>query len=187
MPRMKFTLTMHPLKRLRVNIFDYKSVRQFAKDYPAELLQAKKNEVQETILNAVSVVRDRLADEIRSDHHGTGNLADALKYHYNTQYMSAYLHFDTAIAPYAQYVEYGTGVVGEASGSNSPLPSGWVYDLNDHGEDGWMYVDDAGKLKHTKGQVGMGYMWIAQQMLEGRLPQGLNYSVNRGRKGAGEE
>lgn len=36
------------------------------------------------------------------------------------------------------YFEYGTGIVG--SQNPHPDPVNWVYDINDHGDKGWIYV-----------------------------------------------
>lgn len=36
------------------------------------------------------------------------------------------------------YFEYGTGIVG--SQNPHPKTAGWIYDINDHGDSGWIYV-----------------------------------------------
>ena len=48
------------------------------------------------------------------------------------------------------YREFGTGIVG----SENPHPdvmSGWVYDVNEHGEKGWIYPKGDGTFGWTKG------------------------------------
>lgn len=53
---------------------------------------------------------------------------------------------------YAKYVEFGTGI----EGSNSPhpkKPSGWNYDINSHGEKGWVYTAKDGKTYWTRGEI----------------------------------
>lgn len=48
------------------------------------------------------------------------------------------------------YREYGTGIVG----SNNPHPdvmSGWIYDVNNHGEKGWKYPKGDGTYGWTRG------------------------------------
>lgn len=50
----------------------------------------------------------------------------------------------------ATYSEYGTGIIG----SQTPHPDpkmGWKYDVNEHGEKGWRYQNEAGQWVHTKG------------------------------------
>lgn len=68
-------------------------------------------------------------------------------------------------APYAVYVEFGTGVVG--AGSPHPAPTGWRYDVNAHGEDGWWYFNDRdGKMHWTKGMQSRPFMYNTARELE---------------------
>ena len=68
-------------------------------------------------------------------------------------------------APYAVYVEFGTGVVG--SGSPHPAPAGWRYDVNAHGESGWWYYNDRdGKMHWTKGMPSRPFMYNTARELE---------------------
>lgn len=68
-------------------------------------------------------------------------------------------------APYAVYVEFGTGVVG--AGSPHPAPAGWRYDVNAHGESGWWYYNDRdGKMHWTKGMQSRPFMYNTARELE---------------------
>ena len=68
-------------------------------------------------------------------------------------------------APYAVYVEFGTGIVG--SGSPHPAPAGWQYDVNAHGESGWWYYNDRdGKMHWTKGMPSRPFMYNTAKQLE---------------------
>ena len=49
----------------------------------------------------------------------------------------------TVGSEYAIYVEYGTGIVGARESHPNPMAQGWVYDVNNHGEKGWMYPTTA--------------------------------------------
>lgn len=70
-------------------------------------------------------------------------------------------------APYAVYVEFGTGVVGEGSPHPDIRASGWVYDINNHGEEGWVYFNERdGKLHWTKGFKSRPFMYNTAQQLE---------------------
>lgn len=72
-----------------------------------------------------------------------------------------------ATAGHAAYVEFGTGVVG----ARSPHPGGsWVYDVNGHGDKGWNYYGDDGRLHWTKGMPSRPYMWDTAQMLAEAAP-----------------
>ena len=88
-------------------------------------------------------------------------------------------------APYAVFVEYGTGVVGAEDGHtgigdhdwNDPIVSmnGKVYagyDSQGHGEAGWFYIDDRdGKRKWTKGYVSRPFMYNTMRWLEEVAPE----------------
>ena len=70
-----------------------------------------------------------------------------------------------ADTPYAIYVEFGTGVVG--SQSPHPNPSGYVYDMNNHGDKGWFYYDDgSGEFRWTKGFKSRPFMYNTARELE---------------------
>lgn len=50
----------------------------------------------------------------------------------------------------ATYAEFGTGVIG----SRTPYVKhdiGWEYDVNEHGEGGWLFMGDSGRLIRSKG------------------------------------
>ena len=72
-------------------------------------------------------------------------------------------------AEHAAYVEFGTGVVG--AGSPHPNPVGWAYDINGHGEAGWIYKGDDGHLHWTRGMASRPYMYDTAQMLAEAVPQ----------------
>lgn len=68
-------------------------------------------------------------------------------------------------AYYAAYVEFGTGVVG--SQSAHPNPQGWQYDVNGHGDEGWVYYDEeSGKFRWTKGFRSRPFMYNTARELE---------------------
>ena len=73
-----------------------------------------------------------------------------------------------AEAGHAAYVEFGTGVVG--AGAPHPNPIGWAYDVNGHGEKGWMYPGDDGKWHWTKGMPSRPYMYETAQMMAQAVP-----------------
>ena len=66
---------------------------------------------------------------------------------------------------YAMYVEFGTGVVG--SQSPHPNPQGYIYDINAHGDEGWVYFnDDIGDFRWTKGFKSRPFMYNTARQLE---------------------
>lgn len=67
-------------------------------------------------------------------------------------------------AEYALFVEYGTGIEGASNPHPEPL-DGWEYDVNEHGEAGWVYRKN-GKYFWTAGQVGKRFVWDTYMELE---------------------
>ena len=59
---------------------------------------------------------------------------------------------------WSAYVEFGTGVVGEGTHED---PQNYQYDINNHGEDGWWFKDDKGRLHWTKGMTAHRFMYQA--------------------------
>jgi hypothetical protein len=68
-------------------------------------------------------------------------------------------------APYAVYVEFGTGIVGK--NQPHPSPDDWRYDINEHGESGWWYFNDyTGHPQWTKGMPSRPFMYNTARELE---------------------
>lgn len=61
---------------------------------------------------------------------------------------------------YARFVEFGVGIIG-ANNAHPKLPEGWVYDVNDHGEAGWVYKNKDGEYRWTQGQEPHRFMYNA--------------------------
>lgn len=60
--------------------------------------------------------------------------------------------------PWAKFVEFGTGIVGERSPNPDTSIVGWKYDVNEHGEKGWFYFRD-GEWHWTKGMPSRPFMF----------------------------
>ena len=85
----------------------------------------------------------------------TGELADNIHGFFDPESRVGFVRADCW---YAIYVEYGTGVVG----ANNPHPdaTGWIYDINHHGDNGWVYFNEReGKIMRTKGQPSSPFMY----------------------------
>ena len=68
-------------------------------------------------------------------------------------------------SPYAVFVEFGTGIVGQTS--PHPDPKDWQYDINKHGEDGWIYFNERdGRWHWTKGVESRPFMYNTAKELE---------------------
>ena len=92
----------------------------------------------------------------------TGELMNSIEGYYSPTYNVGIIK---AGAYYAAYVEFGTGVVG--AGAPHPNPQGWQYDVNNHGESGWIYHDDySGEFRWTKGFKSRPFMYNTARQLE---------------------
>jgi hypothetical protein len=92
----------------------------------------------------------------------TGELMNSIEGYYSPSLQAGIIR---AGAYYAVYVEFGTGVVG--SQSSHPDPQGWQYDVNGHGDEGWVYYDDeSGKFRWTKGFKSRPFMYNTARELE---------------------
>ena len=98
----------------------------------------------------------------RLDAWYTGELMNSIDSYYSPTYNVGIIK---AGAYYAAYVEFGTGVVG--SQSPHPDPQDWQYDVNNHGDKGWVYYDDySGKFRWTKGFKSRPFMYNTARQLE---------------------
>ncbi len=70
---------------------------------------------------------------------------------------------------HASFVEFGSGIVG----AGSPHPTmPWAYDVNNHGEAGWVYFDEKqGRFRWTKGMPSRPYMYLTAKQLEQRVAE----------------
>ena len=70
---------------------------------------------------------------------------------------------------HAAYEEFGTGIKGAAS-PHPTMP--WQYDVNAHGEEGWVYYDEKqGRFRWTKGMPSRPYMYLTANQLEERVAE----------------
>ena len=71
-----------------------------------------------------------------------------------------------------EYKEYGTGIVGSQNPhvAEALQQAGWKYDVNNHGEKGWIYPTENG-YKWTKGQPASKEFWNALMKAEEMFPE----------------
>lgn len=107
----------------------------------------------------------------------TGELMNSIEGYYSPTSQVGIIKADTL---YAAYVEFGTGVVGKSS--PHPDPQGWVYDVNKHGEKGWVYYDEnLGAFVRTKGFKSRPFMHNTARQLEKECARIAEEVFNRGR------
>ncbi len=94
----------------------------------------------------------------------TGELEESITGYYSPSTQVGIIKTDV---PYAVYVEFGTGVVGKGSSHPAADLEGWIYDINNHGEAGWLYFNDRDQKWHwTKGMGSRPFMYNTVQILE---------------------
>lgn len=131
-------------------------------DY-VKVLELKKQQ----ILNVLPNIATRVAEEAGKDTYKSVKI------------ISAEMQGETAIA-YARstdeidtYKEFGTGIVGIQNPhvDDALAKSGWKYDVNEHGEKGWVYPKKDGTFGWTKGQPAQKKFYIASQRAKEKAPE----------------
>lgn len=97
----------------------------------------------------------------------------------DTEKISAKLEGNIAVAGIRNkeqkwtYKEYGTGIVGSQNPhvAEALASIGWKYDVNEHGEKGWVYPKGDGTFGWTKGQPASKKFWQALQKAEEIFPE----------------
>lgn len=133
-----------------------KEIQQFKKEF-----QTKCERLVEALTDyGVEVAKVQVAE---LDAWYTGELMQSIEGYFSPTHGVGIIK---AGAYYAAYVEFGTGVVG--SQSPHPNPQGWQYDVNAHGDEGWIYYDDdgGGKFRWTKGFKSRPFMYNTARELE---------------------
>jgi phage gpG-like protein len=98
-----------------------------------------------------------------------GTLGQSITSEYDEQRKLGVVKTD---CPYAGFVEFGTGIVGKGSPHPEAGTHGWKYDINEHGEKGWVYYDrKRGKFFWTKGRPSVPFMYLTAQELKQMAPK----------------
>ena len=146
----KFTLDQKDIDRA------IKELKQFKKDFLKKCNQL----VQELTDHGVDVAK---VEVTQLDAVYTGELRNSIEGYFSPQTGIGIISSGDTL--YAMYVEFGTGVVG--SQSPHPNPQGYIYDINAHGESGWVYYDDdSGSFRWTKGFKSRPFMYNTARQLE---------------------
>lgn len=122
---------------------------------------------KEQILKALPNIATRLAEEAGRDTYKS------------VETVPAEMQGETAIA-YARstneidtYKEFGTGIVGSQNPhvDDALAKSGWRYDVNGHGEKGWIYPKEDGSFGWTRGQPAQKKFYQASQRAKEKAPE----------------
>lgn len=72
--------------------------------------------------------------------------------------------------PWAQFVEFGTGITGSENPHPDTSIANWKYDVNEHGDAGWHYYKD-GEWHWTKGMPSRPFMFETARDLAKLVPK----------------
>lgn len=95
----------------------------------------------------------------------TGTLLESIQYKPGDVVTDGITYIVYTDCPWAKWVEFGTGIVGEEASHPDAAIHGWEYDTHKHGEAGWYYTkgeyDENNKpiVYWTKGQRAKAFMY----------------------------
>ncbi len=163
-----------------INLNNYQSILQAEKMFgkmAREIEDALDDALEETGIKMVDKARTTL-DSYAPFPYGTGELRESIMLETGGTDIRL-----VASAPHAEYVEYGTGI--EGANSPHPKPEGWQYDINDHGEAGWIYKGKDGKRHWTAGTESRPFMYTAWLYGTRIVGSQVNKHINRLIRSAG--
>jgi len=149
----EFNLSERSINELTRNLQNYHRDLKLAKNY---ILEALADFTMEE-------VKKNIADTT-SPGTSTGTLLSSIK---KSPILNDTIRIYTDLA-YAKFVEYGTGIVGAGATHPKASEAGWVYDKNEHGERGWVYMGSDGEFHWTAGQEGHQFMYRALETLKSK-------------------
>lgn len=136
------------------------------KEYKRELNDRVKALIKELVDKGVEIAKAQVR-ELGAVY--TGQLEESITGFFDEETGLGIIRTD---CPYAIYVEFGTGVVGERNPHPEPI-EGWQYDVNEHGDKGWWYFNERDQKWHwTKGMVSRPFMYNTLQLLRAEAEKG---------------
>jgi hypothetical protein len=136
------------------------------KEYKRKLNDRVKALIRELVDNGVEIAKAQVR-ELGAVY--TGELEESITGFFDEETGLGIIRTD---CPYAIYVEFGTGVVGERNPHPEPI-EGWQYDVNEHGDKGWWYFNERDQKWHwTKGMVSRPFMYNTLQLLRAEAEKG---------------
>lgn len=145
--------------KMGLNTRDINRAIKEVRRYKQEVIDKTKALVEALTDRGVEVARVQL---VQMGAEYTGQLSSSMVGYFSP---STGVGIIRAGAWYAVFVEFGTGVVG--AGSPHPDPTGWQYDVNGHGDKGWVYFNENDQKWHwTKGMESRPFMYNTARTLE---------------------
>jgi hypothetical protein len=115
----------------------------------------------------VEIARVNIAD---FDAIYSGELLSSIRAEYSGSVPDGASWLVITDCPWAAYVEFGTGIVGQESPHPDTSIVGWKYDVNQHGDMGWYYFKD-GEWHWTKGMPSRPFLYQTGMDLRERIEE----------------
>lgn len=115
----------------------------------------------------VEIARVNIAD---FDAIYSGELLSSIRAEYSGSVPDGVSWLVITDCPWAAYVEFGTGIVGQESPHPDTSIVGWKYDVNQHGDMGWYYFKD-GEWHWTKGMPSRPFLYQTGMDLRERIEE----------------
>lgn len=150
----------------------FRDIAIYLKEYKKALLKGTENGVKKATEMAFELVKANCYSKGINSH--TGQIS--AKYDEETNVGKVYTGDEVLI-----FNEMGTGIVGK----NNPYPSSskqfssWKYDINQHGEKGWIYPKSDGTYGWTKGLPSKHMFYDTFNQLKGILGDTISMEITK--------
>lgn len=144
-----------------------KSIQNAIKEieqYKQEIIQKTQLFAERLAQKGVEMAEYKILDY---DAVYTGELLASIKLEKGQVYTNGAEYIVYTDCPWAQFVEFGTGIVGDENQHPYADVFNWKYDVNEHGEYGWWYWNDTeGEWRWTKGMPSRPFMYETAMQLQ---------------------
>lgn len=157
-------------KKITINPYSSQSISdaiKFIEDYKREL--TKKTELFTRMLAEIGVGIAQ-ANLISMDKIETGELLGSIDCKQDGVLVNGSHWIIFTDSPYAVYVEFGTGIVGSNDPHDLAFDKQYKYDVNHHGEKGWVYYKND-EYHWTAGQPASPFMYNTAIELRTRIAE----------------
>lgn len=143
-----------PLKA-DLSISSIRNLQKQLQDYQKDLTKKCEEFVRKLAKKGVEIAKMKITDY---DAIYTGELLASINSEQGAVIQNGATWIVYTNCPWAKFVEFGTGIVGEHSPHPNTSIVGWKYDVNEHGEKGWFYFRD-GEWYWTKGMPSRPFLY----------------------------
>lgn len=138
-----------------LSVSSIRNLQKQLRDYQKDLTRKCKEFARRLAEKGVEIAKMKITDY---DAIYTGELLASINSEQGAVVQNGAQWIIYTNCPWAKFVEFGTGIVGEHSPHPNTSIVGWKYDINKHGEKGWFYFRD-GEWHWTKGMPSRPFMF----------------------------